>query len=112
MNLTEIFNNNTRLNVLKDNAVNVVKKLDTSGIVENEAFYVYKNRTTKTYSIHTGTGNVEYKYIDELGDKVTDLAWFDEYIYARLLWLQREDTSIADNQNQIIKASIRRLIKR
>lgn len=111
-NLTAIFNNTTRITILKDNAVNVVKKLDTSSILENEAFYLYKNKPLKQFEIYTGTWYTGYKYIDQLWDQVTDLQWYKWYIYARILWLQREDTSIADNKNQIIKASIRRLIKK
>lgn len=111
-NLTDIFNNTTKMNVLKDNVTNVIKKVDTSSLLENEAFFLYKNELTNNFEIYSWTGNVAYKYINDLWDRVDDPLTYSGYIYARLLWVQREDTSIADNQNQIIKASIRRLIKK
>jgi hypothetical protein len=110
--ISEIYSNTTRINILKDNATNVVKKLNTSLIKQNEAFYLYKNSVAKTFTVFTGAINEWYKYMDINWNLVTDLPWYKWAIYARLLWLQREDTSIANTQNQIIKASIRKLIKK
>jgi len=80
-------------------------------IRENEVFYIYKDGTTNTYQALTGTTNAEYKYIDVHWEKVNDLVGYTGDIYARLLWIEREDTSLK-NSNKIIRASIRRLIKK
>jgi hypothetical protein len=109
--LIDIFEKTTRLNLLKDNIQNITKRLDTSNIEENETFYIYKNPTTKYFTIYTWAINSQYKYIDELGNYIPNLASFTWETYARIFWLERDDTSIT-TQNQIIKASIRRLIRK
>ena len=110
--LTTTFNNSARLNMLRDNTTNIISKLDTTSLRENEIFYLYKNAGTSNFYIYSGSVNSQYKYIDELWNKIDDLNAYTLAIYARLLWLQREDTSILWSKNQIIKASIRKLIKK
>ena len=79
---------------------------------ENDIFYVYKNKTTKTFDVFTWATNEEYKYIDLKWNKIepADLDSFPWDIYARILYVEREDTSL-DDQNKIIRVSLRRLIK-
>ena len=110
--ISDTFNNDARINVLKDNATAIVSRLNTTNLRQNEIFYLYKNQGTGNFVIYSGALNSQYKYIDALGNQVTDLTWFTDPIYARLLWLQREDDSILSSKNQIIKASIRKLIKK
>ena len=111
--LIDIFDKTTRLNIVKDNIQNIIRNLNTTDIGETDTFYIYKNRATKTFVIYTWSINSQYKYIDQLGNYITPatLASFTGETYSRLLWLEREDTSI-DAKNQIIKASIRRLIRK
>lgn len=107
----DLFERTTRLSILQNNVNNIIKNIDTSNINQDEIFFIYKNETTKTFEIFTGSTNEEYKYIDIYGNKIDDLLSYEWDIYSRILWLSREDTSI-DTQNQIIKASIRRLIRK
>lgn len=105
------FKNKNNISILKINTINVIKKLDTSNILENEIFYLYKDNATKEFKILTWTTNVNSKYIDKNWNRVNDLANFEWSIYSRILWLERDDTSLW-NKNQIIKASIKKLIKK
>ena len=65
--VTAKYNETNRVQVLKQNLTNAIKKMDTSMIQENEIFYVHKNNITHQYEIFTGAINeAQYKYIDEL----------------------------------------------
>ena len=108
--VNEIYENSTKTSILRDNLGSIVKNIDTSNIREKEIFYLYKNTINKEFKVFTWVVNEQYKYIDEFWNKVDNLANFPWDIYARLLWLEKEDTSIK-NQNQIIRASIKKLIK-
>jgi hypothetical protein len=105
------FENKNTISILKKNTISIIKKINTNNILENEIFYLYKNNTTKEFETFTWTINVEYKYIDKHWTKINDLANFNWAIYSRILWLERDDTSLWNN-HQIIKASIKRLIKK
>lgn len=101
----------TKISILRENLTNIIKSIDISWIKENEIFYVYKNNTSKNYEIFTWSTYVEYKYIDAQWEKVNDIINYQGDIYSRLLWVEREDTSI-ENSNKLIRASIKRLIKK
>ncbi len=109
--LIDVFEKATRLNILKDNIQNITKRVDTTGIAENETFYIYKNTSTKQFMIYTGSINSQYKYIDQMWNYITNLSSFTWETYSRILWLEREDTS-ETTKNQIIKASIKRLVRK
>jgi len=106
-----LYENKRDISILKNNTINVVKKLDTSGIQETELFYLYKNKETNNFEIKTWSWNYTYKYIDRLWNNITNLDNFNWPIYSRVLWLERKDTSIW-TEHQIIKSSIKRLIKK
>lgn len=99
------------ISILKNNTENVIKKIDTSTIKETEIFYLNRNNNVKEYEVYTWALNVKYKYIDQYWNNVEDLENFEWNIYARTLWLERDDNSIWNN-HQIIKASIKKLIKK
>jgi len=42
--VTAKYNETNRIQVLKQNLTNIVKNLDTSGLEENEIFFIHKNR--------------------------------------------------------------------
>ena len=104
------YETNARVSILRNNLSNIVAKLDTSKILENEVFYIYQNQATQNFEVFTGSTNVEYKYIDKFGIKIDDLDTYDGVIYSRQLLLERVDTSFGEN-NQIIKWSIKQLVK-
>jgi len=105
------YDRSTKISILRENLTNIIQWINIDNINENEIFYVYKNLGTKEYEIFTGSTNIEYKYIDVNGEKVEDLENFEGDIYSRLLWVEREDTSLK-NSNKLIRASIKRLIKK
>lgn len=105
------FNNANRISILQNNLINIVKKIDTTGIWENEFFYVYKNETTNNFEAFTGILNSEYKYIDIHGNKVDDIVAYDKPIYSRVLWKERSDTSLQNN-SEVIRVYIKKLIKK
>lgn len=108
--IVESYEDRKVLNLIKNNTENVIKNIDTSAIKETEIFYLYKDSTNKEFLVFTGTVNAWYKYIDQYWNKVDDLAWFSSDIYARTLWIERDDNSIWDT-HQIIKVSVKKLIK-
>ncbi len=112
---TAKYNETNRIQVLKQNLTRVVKKLDTSLLEENEIFYLHKNRASDPlnpkYEIFTGATNENYKYIDELGSTIDNLATFEWDIYSQVLWISNEDITLIE-QNQVIRASIKKLIKK
>ncbi|MDD2870501.1 MAG: hypothetical protein PHS49_00795 [Candidatus Gracilibacteria bacterium] len=109
--IVESYEDRKVLNLIKNNTENVIKNIDTSAIKETEIFYLYKDSTNKEFLVFTGTVNAGYKYIDQYGNKVDDLAGFSSDIYARTLWIERDDNSIGDT-HQIIKVSVKKLIKK
>jgi ABC-type microcin C transport system permease subunit YejE len=109
--IVDVYNNKKTISILKNNTENIVKKIDTQAVLETEIFYLYKDNTFKEFQVFTWSTNYIYKYIDKYWNKVDDLENFEWDIYSRILWLERDDTSLWDS-HQIIKASIKKLIKK
>ncbi len=109
--IIDTYENKKTISILKNNTENIIKKIDTSNINETEIFYINKNNSTKEFEIFTWATNYLYKYIDKYWNKVDDLENFNWNIYSRTLWLERDDNSIWEN-HQVIKVSIRKLIKK
>lgn len=113
--VTARYNETNRVQILKQNLTNIVKDIDTSGLRENEVFYVHKNRVSlpwqNTYEIYTWSVNQWYRYIDELWNTVSDIDLFQWDIYSQVLWLANEDITFLD-QNQVIRASIKKLVRK
>ena len=108
--VTAKYNETNRIEVLKQNLTNVVQKIDTSMIQENEIFYLHRNTTTGEYQIFTGATNENYKYIDEMGNTIADIVTYEGDIYSQILWMSTEDISFLE-KNQIIRASIKKLAR-
>jgi len=109
--ITTKYNEANRVEILKQNLTNVVKDIDTSALEENEIFYVHKNRAGSVYEIYTGSTNEGYKYIDENGETIPDITSYNGDIYSQILWVTTEDVSFL-NQNQVIRASITKLVRK
>lgn len=99
-----------RLSVLKENIGNILMEVDTNWVQQNEIFYIYKDEVNKTFSVFTGTTHSDYKYINYLWKKI-DINSYNGDIYARTLWKQRDDRSL-ESDNEIIRVSIKKLIKK
>lgn len=105
------YENKKTISILKNNTENIIQKIDISKVNETEIFYLYKDNTVNEYKIFTWTINDEYKYIDTYWNKIDDLINFEWHIYSRLLLVERDDNIVWDN-HQIIKISIKKLIKK
>lgn len=105
------YNDSTDMRILKSNLSHILLKTDTSQVLENQVFYIYKDRANQEFKIFTGTTNATYKYIDIDWNHIPNVATFEKDIYARFLYIQREDTALA-SQNQVIRASIKKLVKK
>jgi len=99
-----------KADVLKANIANIIKGIDTDNIKENEVFYIYKNSGTNHFEAFTGTLNAWYKYINEYGANI-NVNTYQWDVYARTLWKERDDRSL-ESENQIIRVSIRKLVKK
>ena len=108
--IISVYSDYSKVNILRENVTSIITNIDTSEIRENEIFYVYKDFWDKEFKIFTGSVNSWYKYIDEFWNFVPNIATFENDIYARILWLSREDTTLSE-QDQIVKVSIKKLIK-
>ena len=108
---TAKYNETNRIQVLRQNLTNAIKDVDTSSLLENEVFYLHKNRAAGNYEIYTGSLNENYKYINELGDTIDDVSTYGWDIYSQVLWLSTEDTTLIE-QNQLIRASIKKLVRK
>lgn len=99
-----------KTDILKNNIASIIKAMDTDGISENEVFYIYKNTASNNFEAFTWVLNAGYKYIDEYGNNV-NINEYEGDIYARTLWKERDDRSL-NSENQIIRVSIRKLVKK
>nr|MDD3720761.1 hypothetical protein [Candidatus Gracilibacteria bacterium] len=86
----------SNINLIKDNTLNILKKLDISPLQENETFYLYKDSINKSFLLFTGTTNEQYKYIDKYGEKVNPLS-FSGIIYERNILLEKKDIVLGNN---------------
>lgn len=109
--ITASYNEANRVQVLRQNLTETIKKIDTSMVQENEIFYLHKNRATWEYEVYTGTTNERYKYIDELGDTIPDISTYKGDVYTQVLLMSQEDITFLE-QNQVIRASIKKLVRK
>ena len=110
------YKDSINIRILKNNLSHILLKTDTSNVLENQVFYIHKNTSIPgnfTFDVYTWSTNARYKYIDVKWNHIAqgDLATFEKDIYARFLYIQREDTAL-NSQNQVIRASIKKLIKK
>ena len=121
--LTSQYEDSNHILILRQNLTNAVKKTDTSMLIQNEIFYLHKNRATSEFEVIRPQECIDnlspledeslchfYRYIDSWGDTITDITTHDWDIYSHILWVSTEDTTFWE-ANQIIRASITKLIK-
>lgn len=75
--VSDNYEKETDLYILKSNSDNILKRLNIDGIQENEKFYVFKDKTTNEYKVMTWSTNEKYKYVDKDGNNVdpTNAVW-------------------------------------
>ena len=108
--IVDKFNKTRDINILKQNSISIIKNIDTSNIPENSIFYIYKNKINNNFEIKDSS-KPKYKYVDRFWDYISDLNTYEWNIYSRIFYLERDDNSLWD-VHQVIKASIKRLIKK
>ena len=108
--IVDKFNKTRDINILKQNSINIIKNIDTSNIPENSIFYIYRDKSNNKFEIKD-SNEPEYKYVDKFWDYISDLNTYEWNIYSRIFYLERDDNSLWD-VHQVIKASIKRLIKK
>lgn len=101
---------NQTLSVLQNNVSNIVKKVDTSSIAENEIFALYKDSAAKKFVVMTGSNVETYKYVDRRGNWVSNTGSFQDAIYTQLLYMDKSDASPI--RKQVVKGEIRELIRK
>lgn len=111
----EIENDYKRNNIvfiLKNNASNILRKLDTSYSPEGDVFFIYRDPDALEYQVLYGTGNEIFKYINARWERVTNTgAYFTDPIYTRIFYTEKKDLGNGD-EHQIIKWAIRELIRK
>lgn len=84
------FQSNRDISLLEENALLIGNALDTSSVLEDEVFYVQRNTSSSTYDIYTGTVNEWYKYIDSLGNTISNTWSYSWIYYERSFTLKRK----------------------
>lgn len=84
------FQSNRDISLLEENALLIGNVLNTSLVLEDEVFYVERNTSSNTYDIYTWTLNEWYKYIDSLGDTISNTWSYTWIYYERSFTLKRK----------------------
>lgn len=95
-NITSNYEISSTIDLIKDNTLTIVKKLDMTNINDWEEFYLNKNYITKEISIFTWTINENYKYIDSLWNNI-DIWVYIWDIYERVITLEKKDLITSNN---------------
>ncbi|MBP8016683.1 hypothetical protein KAZ01_01625 [Candidatus Gracilibacteria bacterium] len=106
------YSRSNKILLLQYNTTNIVRALDTSFLNEGDIFYIYKDVENKNFLIKTGIGNEQYKYINEFGDNISNTGTYASTMFARMLYVQKNDTTDLGPKNQILKVGIRELIRK
>jgi hypothetical protein len=110
-NSTEAYQENSTLELLKTNTDSIIRKVDTSHINAWERFFLYKDNVNKNFVVGTGATYEPYTYIDSIGNHIADPINYVGDVYSRILFVERYDKTLETN-NQVIRVSIKKLIKK
>ncbi len=99
------------VSLLQSSTENIIRETDTSSLSEKDIFFLYKNPTSQTFQIFTGSGGEQYKYINKNGELVTNTGSYAGTIYTRIFSVERGDSSFG-KPRQVIKGAIKELIKK
>ncbi|MCA9377917.1 hypothetical protein KC711_03340 [Candidatus Peregrinibacteria bacterium] len=90
--------------LVKMNARTIAHNIDTKNVTENETFSIYRDDTTRNYTIFTGVLVESGAYILENGANITpeQVTSASGRVYRRIYLLERRDDSLGP-KNEIIK---------
>ncbi len=106
------YSRSNKILLLQYNTTNIVRALDTSFLNEWDIFYIYKDVENKNFLIKTWIWNEQYKYINEFWDNISNTWTYASTMFARMLYVQKNDTTDLWPKNQILKVWIRELIRK
>lgn len=89
------------LTFLQSNSTNIVRKVNTKSLAENDIFYIYKDTTNKRFLVMTGATADQYKYIDSRSEWVSNTGSFESTVYTQIFLVDKNDTS--PTAKQVIK---------
>jgi hypothetical protein len=108
------YDRNNMVFILKNNGSNILRKLDTSGSNEWEVFYIYKNPDVKEFQVirNSSPDKEMFKYINSDWEVVVNTgSYTDGSIYTRIFFTEKKAFENGTTK-QIIKWSIKELIRR
>lgn len=107
------YERNNALFYLRNNASNVVRKVDTSGIQERETFYLKKDPVARTYTVLTGSSNSALSYVNARSEQVTNTGTYEGQVFLQMFYMDKRETVAGGSQsNQIIRAGIKELVRK
>jgi hypothetical protein len=104
------YEKNNAVFLLQNNATTVIRKLDTSSVQEGEVFYLFKDTGAAVFKLFTGATNEGYRYVNIAGEMVNTGATSDA-AYARTFLMEKKDP-LSTSSNQVVKVTIRELIRK
>ena len=109
IHLTHQYEEKNQILMLTRNIKNIVKKIDTSEIEENEIFYIYRDTTTEEYEFKIFRPEEcitllpiwwdeeichNYRYINYLWETIPDIAEYNWDIYSQEIFIRMRDVSL------------------
>ena len=85
--------------------------IDSSSVNVGEDFYIFKNTSTNTFEIFTGTANQNYQNIDKNGEYVDDISTYSGAVYSRIFTLTARE-NFASGDIDIIDFTLKPVLNR
>ncbi len=77
---------------LNSTANTLSEYIDSSSVNVGEDFYIFKNTSTNTFEIFTGSSNQNYQNIDKNGEYVDDISTYSGAVYSRIFTLKSRNS--------------------
>ncbi len=102
------FDTKMTIDLLWNNASQIINTLDLSSLYDWDVFYLYKDKANKKFNIYIGEQNRQYKYINKFWEKINpnNYKWT---IYTRLF--QTKKININWEEKTAVKILVKKLIK-
>ena len=102
------FDTKMTIDLLWNNASQIVNNLDLSSLYDWDTFYIYKDKANKKFKIYIWEHNRQYKYINNLWDKINPNTYnwtiFERTFYAKKINVNWEEKTA-------VKILVKKLIK-
>lgn len=99
------------LQSLNSTAETISQYIDSSAINPWEDFYIFKNTSTNTFEIFTGSLNQNYQNIDKYWEYVADISTYSRAVYSRVFSLKSRN-SFASGDIDIIDFTLKPVLNR